>query len=65
MTSKALILFLTILIFLSAAKVCQGQLFNKEDKKEKDWSIAAFPLAFYQPETSLQLGIGGILLLSA
>ncbi len=29
-------------------------------KNDKDWSIFGFPLAFYQPETSLQLGVGGV-----
>ncbi len=37
-----------------------AQLLERENKKERDWSIAAFPLVFYQPETSFQFGVGGL-----
>lgn len=56
---------LPLLLFLFLA-TCSAfaqpkiKLFNKEKDPDKDWSLLAFPVAFYKPETSVEYGVGGI-----
>lgn len=57
---QKLLLFLFLFVTFSVNAQLKDKLFNKEKDPNKDWSIFAFPLAFYQPETSVEFGVGGV-----
>lgn len=54
------LLFFLLLNFLNSNAQLKDNILKREKNPNKDWSLLAFPVAFYKPETSLEFGVAGV-----